>query len=81
MFKNNVFKASVSTKQWLVATATRTVRSVAFTALSLITASGTTMGSVNWELVLSSVGMTAIVTVLTCIAGVPEVKESKEEKE
>lgn len=80
MFKNSVLKASVSTKEWIKAAAVRTVRSMAFTALSIITASGTTMGSVNWSLVLSSVGFTAIVTLLTCVTGVPEV-ESKEEEE
>ena len=34
MFKNNVFKASVDTKQWFKATAVRAIKTVAQTALA-----------------------------------------------
>lgn len=74
MFKNNVFKVSVDTKEWLKATAKRTVRSMAFTALSLIPTTGATLGSVNWAVVGSSAVLSGIITVLTCVAGIPEVK-------
>lgn len=74
MFKNCVLKVSVDTKEWAKATATRTVRSMAFTALSLIPTTGATLGTVNWVVVASSAVVSGIITVLTCIAGVPEVK-------
>lgn len=74
MFKNCVFKVSVDTKEWAKATAKRTVRSMAFTALSLIPTTGATLGTVNWVVVASSAVVSGIITVLTCIAGVPEVK-------
>lgn len=76
MFKNNVFKVSVDTKEWLKATATRAVRSMAFTAISLIPTTGATLGDVNWVLVVSSAAVAGIVTILSCIAGVPEVPEN-----
>ena len=78
MFKNCVFKVSVDTQEWLKATATRTVRSMAFTALSIIPTTGATLGSVNWPVVASSAIVSGIITVLTCIAGVPEVKAEGE---
>ena len=74
MFKNCVLKVSVDNKEWAKATATRTVRSMAFTALSLIPTTGATLGTVNWVVVASSAVLSGIITVLTCIAGVPEVK-------
>ena len=74
MFKNCVLKVSVDNKEWAKATATRTVRSMAFTALSLIPTTGATLGTVNWVVVASSAVVSGIITVLTCIAGVPEVK-------
>lgn len=74
MFKNCVFKVSVNTKEWLKATAKRTVRSMAFTALSIIPTTGATLGSVNWGMVISSAVVSGIITALTCVAGVPEVE-------
>lgn len=79
LFENNVFKVSVDTKKWLKATATRTVRSMAFTALSLIPTTGATLGSVNWGMVASAAVVSGIITALTCVAGVPEVAEEKED--
>ena len=78
MFKNCVLKVSVDTKKWIKATATRTVRSMAFTALSIIPTTGATLGSVNWAVVASSAVVSGIITVLTCIAGIPEVEAEGE---
>lgn len=74
MFKNCVFKVSVDTKKWVKATAVRTVRSMAFTALSLIPTTGATLGGVQWGLVASSTAVTGIITVISCLAGIPEVE-------
>lgn len=78
MFKNCVFKVSVDTKEWLKATGKRAVRSMAFTALSIIPTTGATLGSVNWAMVCSSAIVSGIITVLSCIAGIPEVKAKDE---
>lgn len=74
MFKNCVFKVSVDTKEWTKATTKRAVRSMAFTALSLIPTTGATLGTVNWAVVASSAVVSGIITVLTCVAGIPEVE-------
>ena len=76
MFKNNVFNASVDTKQWFKATAVRAIKTVAQTAVATIGVS-TTMGEVNWVAVASASVLSGILSVLTSIAGIPEVECDK----
>lgn len=73
MFKNSVFKASVDTKQWFKATAVRAIKTVAQTAVATIGVSAT-MGEVNWAAVASASVLSGILSVLTNIAGIPEVE-------
>ena len=77
MFKNNVFKASIDTKQWFKAAGVRAIKTVAQTAIAAIGASAT-IGEVNWVMVASASALSGILSVLTSIAGIPEV-EGKEE--
>lgn len=77
MFKNLVFKQSVSTKQWAKAAGIRAAKTAAQTALSMITV-GQAVMDVNWINVLSVSAVAAVVSVLTSIVGIPEVKESEE---
>lgn len=76
MFKNNVFNVSVDTKKWFEKAIVRSVKTVAQTAVATIGTS-VAMGDVNWVLVLSSSALAGIVSLLTSIAGIPEV-EAKE---
>ena len=73
MFKNSVFKASVDTKQWFKAAGVRAVKTMAQTAIATIGASAT-MGEVNWVMVGSASALSGILSVLTSIAGIPEVE-------
>ena len=77
MFKNNVFNASVDTKRWFKAAGVRAVKIMAQTAIATIGASAT-MGEVNWVMVGSASLLAGVVSILTSIAGIPEV-EVKEE--
>lgn len=61
-------------KKWIKAAAIRAVKTVAQTAIATIGVS-TTMGQVDWIVVLSTSALAGVLSVLTSIAGLPEVKE------
>ena len=60
-------------KRWLAATAIRALKTAAETALSMLTI-GQLFIDVNWAAVLSVSGVAAVIAVLTCIKGLPEVE-------
>lgn len=76
MFKNNVFKPNVNTVKWFKAAGIRAIKTVAQTAVATIGASAT-MGEVNWAMVGSASLLAGIVSILTSVAGIPEVKEDE----
>ena len=76
MFKNNVFKVSVNTKKWLKAAGVRAVKTMAQTALSMLTV-GQAVMEVNWVNVLSVTAIAGIISILTSLGGIPEVKEGE----
>ena len=80
MLKNCVFKVSVDTKQWLKATAVRAVKTVAQAAIAGI-GTAAAMGQVDWKYVLSASVLAGILSILTSIAGIPEVEADETEKE
>lgn len=72
MFKNNVFNSSVDTKEWLKSAGIRAVKTMAQTALSMLTV-GQAVIDVNWVNVLSVSVVAGVISVLTSIIGIPEV--------
>lgn len=60
-------------KQWALAAGVRAVKTAAQSAIGTIGAS-VAMGEVDWALVGSAALLAAIVSVLTSIAGIPEVE-------
>ena len=76
MFKNCVFKPNVNTVKWFKAAGIRAIKTIAQTAIATIGAS-VTIGEVNWVMVGSSSLLAGIVSILTSIAGIPEVKEGE----
>ena len=76
MFKNCVFKPDVNTVKWLKAAGVRAIKTVAQTAIATIGASAT-MGEVNWAMVGSASLLSGIISILTSIGGIPEVKEGE----
>ena len=61
-------------KKWIKAAGIRAVKTIAQTAVATI---GTTavMSEVNWLMVLSTSLLAGILSILTSIAGLPEVKD------
>lgn len=74
MFKNNVFKVSVNTKKWLKASAVRCVKTIAQTAIATIGTS-VALGEVDWIMVASASCLAGVLSILTSVAGIPEVTE------
>ena len=72
MFKNCVLNASVDTKKWIKASAIRAVKTMAQTAVATIGTSAV-MGDVNWVMVASASVLSGIISILTSVAGIPEV--------
>lgn len=68
----------VFTKEWLKAAIVRAAKTVAQTAVASI---GTTavMSEVNWLAVVSASLLAGVLSILTSIAGLPEVKENSDE--
>lgn len=73
MLKNCVFKPSVDTKKWIKASAVRAVKTMAQTAVATIGTSAV-MGDVNWLMVVSASALSGIISILTSVAGIPEVR-------
>lgn len=67
-------------KKWAKAAGVRAVKTVAQTAVATIGTSAA-MGEVNWIMVASSSALAGVVSLLTSVAGLPELKEDTEERE
>ena len=64
-------------KQWIKCAGIRAIKTVAQTAIATIGTSAY-IGEVNWVMVGSASALAGILSVLTSVAGIPEVGESNE---
>ena len=60
-------------KEWLKAAGIRAVKTIAQTAVATI-GTAAALGNVDWRLVASASALAGILSLLTSIAGLPEVK-------
>lgn len=74
MFKNCVFNPDINTKKWIKAAGVRAIKTMAQTALATIGAAAT-MGAVNWQMVGSAAMLAGLASILTSVAGIPEVSD------
>ena len=72
MLKNCVLRASVDTQKWAKAAGIRALKTMAQTAVSLI-AVGSTIATVDWKVAFSSAVVAGVISILTSVAGIPEV--------
>lgn len=64
----------IKSKEWWRAAGIRAIKTVAQTAISTIGVS-TIMSDVNWMMVLSASALAGVLSLLTSIAGLPELEE------
>ena len=65
---------SDKTKKWIKAALVRAVKTVAQSAVAMI-GTAAVMGDVSWGMVASAAALSGILSLLTSVAGLPEVKE------
>ena len=64
------------TKTWWRAAGVRAVKTVAQTAVAMIPAA-VTIGAVDWVTVIGTAALAGRVSLLTSVAGLPEIKEAE----
>ena len=62
-------------KRWLKAAGIRAVKTVAETALAVIGTNAVGITDVDWLGLLSACLLSGIITLFTCIKGLPEIKQ------
>lgn len=63
--------------KWLKAAGIRAIKTICQTAIALISV-GTLMSDIDWMMVGSASLLSGILSILTSVAGLPEVDEEKE---
>lgn len=66
-------------KAWIKSAGIRAIKTFAQTFLATIGTGAAVLGDVNWAMVLSSAALAAILSIVTSLAGLPEVKNMKQE--
>lgn len=69
---------SDNAKKWVKAAGMRAVKTVAQTAVATI-GTAAAMGDVNWPLVASASALAGVLSLLTSVAGLPEVEQKETE--
>lgn len=63
-------------KEWIKAAAIRAIKTVAQTAVATI-GTAAVLSEVNWIMVISAAVLAGVLSVLTSVAGLPEVKNGR----
>ena len=80
MFKNSVFRMNVDTIEWCKKAGVRAVKTMAQSAIGAIGAAAT-LGAVDWRIVCSTAALAGVLSLLTSVAGIPEVEGTEKEVE
>ena len=76
MMKNCVLKPSVDTQKWMKAAGIRAIKTMAQTAVAVI-GTAAVVSTVDWKMAVSASVVAGVVSLLTSVAGIPEVKDGE----
>jgi hypothetical protein len=62
-------------RQWIAAALVRAVKTAAQSALAAVPATAGTIGGVDWRIVAGTAALAAVMSVITSLAGIPEVQD------
>lgn len=65
-------------RSWIRAAAVRAVKTFAQAAISAIPVTAATLGDVNFLIVFSTAGLAAVLSLLTSLAGLPELEVERD---
>lgn len=65
-------------KRWIKAAGIRAIRTWAQAFIALVPTSAVTLHDLNWALCVSGATLAAVLSLITSIAGLPEIKEEEE---
>lgn len=68
-------EASDAAKRWFIAALIRAVKTAAQTAVALIGTNAAGITAVDWAAVASAAALSAVLSVLTSVAGLPEIED------
>lgn len=63
-------------KTWIKAAGIRAAKTMAQTAVALLPASAT-ISAVDWKVVIGTAALAGVASILTSLAGLPEIEEAK----
>ena len=66
-------------KEWIKAAGIRAIKTMAQTAIATIGTTAVIMSDVNWKVVASASVLAGILSLLTSVAGLPELKNKNDE--
>lgn len=69
----------INFKKWIAAAGIRAIKTFAQTAASLVTI-GAFISDIEWGMVFSAAAVAAIYSLLTSVAGLPELEEKEKEE-
>lgn len=64
-------------KEWFKAAGVRAIKTAAQTAVATMPVTALTIGDVDWTIVASSAILAGVISLLTSIAGIPEVDDGE----
>ena len=70
----------LTNRQWWACALTRAIKTVCQTAIAIIGSNAVGVMDVQWGAVLSASALSGIISILTSLAGLPEVEEVSEDE-